>query len=125
MGLWDTYNNCVTDHNPLQMQEYAQELTEAPRPISLHHSPIPLPKFLKNLASNRGSRLAVDPRAMAASCALQAGQIAWETGHYVLAQDLLQSVIDNYPEPEYDYYVAEAHTAIQLVPSLRNASLPY
>ncbi len=125
MGLWDTYKQCMLVQNPLQMQEYAVQLSEAPRPISIHHSPIPLPKFLVNLTANRGSRLSVDPRAMTASCALQAGQTAWETGDYNLAHNLLQSIIEEYPEAEYAYYVSEARTTISQVPSLRNVSLPY
>ncbi|GJL55261.1 MAG: hypothetical protein NPIRA02_23930 [Nitrospirales bacterium] len=123
MGLWTLYNDCVVDRNPLQMQAYVDQLSKAPGPITIHHSPIPLPKFLKNWTSARGSRLSVDPRAMAVSCALQAGQAAWQTGSYVLAQDLLQSIIDEYPEPEYAYYVAEAKSAIRQIPSFRSVSL--
>ena len=123
MGLWDTYNQCMVDQNPLQMRDYAVKLAEAPRPISIQHSPIPLPKFLVNLTSNRGSRLSVDPRAMTASCVLQAGQTAWKTGDYALAHNLLQSIINEYPEIEYAYYVSEARTTILQVPSLRNVSL--
>lgn len=125
MGLWDTYNSCVADQDPLQMQVYGEELAKAPGPVSIHHSPIFVPEFLKKLTSTRTSRLAVDPRAMAASCTLQAGQVAWRAGQYHLAQDLLQSVMTKYPEPEYAYYVSEARTAMQYVPSLRNVSLPY
>ncbi len=124
MGLWATYNDCIVDQDPLHMKEYVLQLTDAPRPISIHHSPIPLPRFLKNWTSNRGSRLSVDPRAMAASCALQAGTTAWKTGHYILAQDLLQSIIDEYPEAEYAYYVSQARSTILQVPSFRNAALP-
>ncbi|WP_447971695.1 hypothetical protein [Nitrospira sp. M1] len=123
MSLWTLYNDCVVDGNPLQMQEYVDQLSEAPGPITIHHSPIPLPKFLKNWTSARSSRLSVDPRAMAVSCALQAGQTAWESGSYLLAQDLLQSVIDGYPEPEYAYYVAEAKSAISQIPTFRSVSL--
>ncbi|GJL64817.1 MAG: hypothetical protein NPIRA04_34710 [Nitrospirales bacterium] len=123
MDLWTLYNDCVIDQNPLQMQEYVAQLSEAPGPITIHHSPIPLPKFLKNWTSARSSRLSVDPRAMAVSCALQAGQAAWQTGRYLLAQDLMQSIIDEYPEPAYAYYVSEARTAILKIPSFRNVSL--
>lgn len=123
MGLWSMYNRCVTDQDPLQMKDYILKLTEAPRPISIHHSPIPLPKFLKNWTSHRASRLSVDPRAMAASCSLLAGEAAWKTGHLELARDLLQAVIEGYPEAEYAYYVEEARHTIQQVPTIRNVSL--
>jgi len=123
MDLWTLYNDCVVNQNPHQMQEYVAQLSEAPGPITIHHSPIPLPKFLKNWTSARSSRLSVDPRAMAVSCALQAGQAAWQSGQYLLAQDLLESIIENYPEPEYAYYLSEARTTILQIPSFRNAAL--
>ncbi len=123
MGLWNTYNQCMVGQNPIQMQKYVTQLREAPRPVSIHHSPIPLPKFLVNWTSDKSSRLSVDPRAMTASCALQAGERAWKTGNYFLAHDILQSIINEYPEAEYAYYVSEAREAISQVPSLRNVSL--
>lgn len=124
MGLWNTYQQCMTGQNLTQMQEYVAQLSEAPRPVSIHHSPIPLPKFLVNLTSKRSSRLAVDPRAMTVSCALQSGQTAWETGNHILAHDILHSIIDQYPESEYSYYVSEARAVISQIPSLRRVSLP-
>ena len=123
MGLWSMYNRCAIDQDPLQMRDYVHQLTEAPRPISINQSPIPLPKFLKNLASHRGSRLSVDPRAMAASCALLAGEIAWKTGDPELARELLQAVVDGYPEAEYAYYVEKARDTMEQVPYMRNVSL--
>ena len=124
MGLWNTYQQCMTNQNLTQMQEYMAQLSEAPRPISIQHSPIPLPKFLVNLTSKRSSRLAVDPRAMTASCALQAGQTAWNAGDHILAQDILHSIVEQYPEAEYSYYVSEARAVISQTPSLRRVSLP-
>ena len=66
VGLWDAYNACQTGSNLQEIQKNLEILQLAPKPISLDDSPIPVPKFIKKLTSTRNSRLAVDPRAMAA-----------------------------------------------------------
>ncbi|MDH3769640.1 MAG: hypothetical protein OET79_01455, partial [Nitrospirota bacterium] len=74
ISLWDTYNHCLTGSNTEEMQRSLEILHSAPKPISLDDSPIPVPKFIKKLSSTRNSRLAVDPRAMAASCSIHLGE---------------------------------------------------
>ena len=76
ISLWDTYNECLAGSDTEEMQLHLEVLHSAPTPISLNDSPIPVPTFIKNLSSARNSRLAVDPRAMAAACSIRIGEVA-------------------------------------------------
>lgn len=123
ISLWDTYNHCLTGSNTQEMQRNLQILHSAPKPISLDDSPIPIPKFIKKLSSTRNSRLAVDPRAMAASCSIQLAKVARQSADWDTSLRTWQSILDNYPEPQYAFYVSEATQAIQQFSSALPVSL--
>ena len=123
IGLWDTYNHCLTGSNTQEMQRNLQILHSAPQPISLDDSPIPVPQFIKKLSSTRNSRLAVDPRAMAASCSIQLAKVARQSADWETSLRTWQSILDNYPEPQYAFYVSEATQAIQQFSSALPVSL--
>jgi len=123
MGIWDAYNHCMTEYDIQQMQSNLHLLTSAPKPISLNDSPIPVPKFLKNLSAARNSRLAVDPRAMAASCSIHLAEVAQQSADWHTALQVFQSIIKNYPEPQYAFYVTQANQAMEQFSSVRPASL--
>jgi hypothetical protein len=123
IGLWDTYNHCLTGSNTQEMQRNLQILHSAPKPISLDDSPIPVPKFLKKLSSTRNSRLAVDPRAMAASCSIHLAEVAHQSADWDTSLRTWQSILDNYPEPQYAFYVSEATQAIEQFSSVLPVSL--
>ncbi len=123
IGLWDSYNDCLTGSTTQEMQEHLSILYSAPKPISLDDSPIPVPKFLKNLSSTRNSRLAVDPRAMAASCSIHLAEFAQQSADWDTSLRIWQSIIENYPEPQYAFYVSEASQAIEKFSSIRPVSL--
>ncbi len=53
-------------------------------------------------------RLSVDPRALAADCAIHAGHLALSRGEEELAAEFFSFVIERYPQPDYSYYVARA-----------------
>lgn len=53
-------------------------------------------------------RLSVDPRALAADCAIHAGDLALMQGEQGLAVEFFSLVIERYPQPDYAYYVARA-----------------
>jgi len=113
LSLWDTYNHCLTGSNTQEMQRNLAILHSAPKPISLDDSPIPVPKILKKLSSTRNSRLAVDPRAMAASCSIHLGEVAHQSADWDTALRTFQTIVKNYPEPQYAFYVLKATQAIE------------
>jgi len=123
MGIWDAYNHCMTEYDIQQMQANLHVLDSAPKPISLNDSPIPVPKFLKKLSSSRKSRLAVDPRAMAASCSIHLAEVAQQSADWHTALRTFHSIIKNYPEPQYAFYVTKANQAMEQFSSVRPASL--
>jgi hypothetical protein len=57
------------------------------------------------------SRLAVDIHAMAASCALHAGDIASEDGREHIARQLYSEVL-SYEDPAYSFYVGQARSRL-------------
>ena len=118
LDIWDAYNQCIYGSDFQQMQANLQVLDSAPKPISLDDSPIPVPLFLKTLTSDRGSRLAVDPRAMAASCSIHLAEVAQQSADSYTALQTFQSIIKNYPEPQYAFYVSKANQAIEHLSSV-------
>ncbi len=123
ISLWDTYNQCLTESNTQEVQRNLAILHSAPKPISLDDSPIPVPKLLKELSSTRNSRLAVDPRAMAASCSIHLGTVAHQSADWDTALRTFQAILENYPEPQYAFYVSKATQAIEQFPSAIPVSL--
>ncbi len=113
IGLWDTYNDCLNGSNTQSMQENLQALHSAPKPLSLDDSPISVPDFIKKLASTRNSRLAVDPRAMAASCSIRVAEVAQQSGDWETSILVFQDTVKNFPEPQYAFYVSKATQAIE------------
>ncbi len=123
VDIWDTYNHCISG---LDIQEVSADLhilSAAPKPITLDDSPIPVPRFIKKLTSARSSRLAVDPRAMAVSCSIHLAEVAQQSADWYTALHTFQSIIKNYPEPQYAFYVEKANSAIGEFSSIRPASL--
>ena len=123
LEIWDAYNQCMDGSDFQQMQANLQVLDSAPKPISLDDSPIPVPLFLKTLTSDRSSRLAVDPRAMAASCSIHLAEVAQQSADSYMAFPTFQSIIKNYPEPQYAFYVTKANQAIEHLSSVLPTSL--
>ncbi len=122
LGLWDAYNLCMTTSNIQEMKTNLVVLESAPKPISLDDSPIPVPTFIKALTDSRSSRLAVDPRAMAASCSLHLAEVAQQTTDWRTAIQTFQTIVDQYPEPQYAFYSNKAHRAIDEFSTTRPVS---
>ena len=123
ISLWNTYNYCLSGSNTQEMKKSLHILHSAPKPLSLDDSPIPVPKFIKNLSSTRSSRLAVDPRAMAASCSLHLAEVAHQTADWDTALLTFQFIVENYPEPQYSFYALKATRALEEFSSVQPASL--
>ncbi len=73
--------------------------------------------------SRRSVRLSVDPRALAAACAVHTGRVALAQGEGELAVELFSLVIQRYPEADYAYYVAQAKAGLlQTAPAMTPVS---
>jgi hypothetical protein len=122
MDLWSTYTHCFRSEDLDAMRGDAQRLglavntndsTEDPiHPES--NDPVPLwPIF----------RLSADPAAMAASCALRAGQAAREMGRLNVAREMFHKVVINFPQPRYQYYVAQAGLGLEQLDAASRAAM--
>ena len=123
LDLWESYNSCLTSRDLNSIRESLLALDAAPRPISLEDSPIPVPKFLKNLSTHRSSRLAVDPRAMSASCSIHLAETAKQSNDWNTALLTLKEVLKDYPEARYTYYTTKAQMALEQFHTTLPASL--
>ena len=66
---------------------------------------------ISQFSTQAPSRLAVDVHAMAASCALHAGDIASEDGRENIARQLYSEVL-SYEDPAYSFYVGQARSRL-------------
>ncbi len=108
--LWGIYTHCRASSNPETLRQDAHRLSQAPMADQLPHALLPDP--LRRLVSRPPLRLSVDPRAMAASCALHAGQAALTAGKSELASGMFHQIIRGNPEAEYAYYVDQAREGL-------------
>ncbi len=67
-----------------------------------------LPGGLEGFVRKQPVRTTVDPKAMAASCTLQAARASGDAGRHEEAEQLLSAVVHTYPESEYAFYVRQA-----------------
>jgi hypothetical protein len=115
MSLWDLYRDCRGSSDVEKTLSAARELRQ-----SADLQPVPtteLPAGLDGLVSKQPVRTTVDPKAMAASCTLQAARASMEAGRHEEAQQLLYAVMRNYPESEYAFYVERARGWIMDLPA--------
>ena len=108
--LWGIYTHCRATSDPETSRQDAHRLGQTP---IVDQSPSALlPDSLRRLVSRPPLRLSVDPRAMAASCALHTGQTALAAGQSDLAGFMFHQIIRRYPEAEYAYYVDQARDGL-------------
>jgi|GEM_PF-417105 hypothetical protein len=109
MGLWRTYLHCrITDDADAKLND-ARRLDLVVRAVVRREEVAPLlPEALQALIEELPSRAAVDPGAMAAACALHAGEAAQTAGRYEEAVELFRFIGTAYAEPKYAYYAARA-----------------
>lgn len=111
MNLWGTYTHCKSTSDLDETQHDMGKLTQA---ASANHGDegfvLPMPEQLERFVTTPANRLAVDVHAMAASCSLHAGQVAFGYGRIDLAREALASVITLHEQKEEpSYYLAQAH----------------
>lgn len=113
MYLWGRYARCQAGSDLVAMQGEAQYLQQAADAAAARSGfSLTLPKRIQRYVSDPPTRLAVDPKAMAAACALYTGQVAAELGKTDVATTMFQSVLKHQAKPEYEYYVAQARDGL-------------
>lgn len=112
-SLWRTYGHCHSESNLEQLNQDASILRAAAnRSVSQDGFVIPLPGKIQRLVSAPSARLAVDVKAMAASCTIRAGQTAAKLGKVDVARSLLESVFEYHPQSDYAYYSSQAKSML-------------
>jgi hypothetical protein len=112
MDLWSTYTHCYQSEDLDAMRADAQRLTRAADTIDSAEDPIP-PQSKEPVPLGPTVRLSADPAAMAAACALHAGQAAQGMGRPHVAREMFHMVITNFPQPRYRYYADEARLGLE------------
>jgi hypothetical protein len=116
MSLWELYRDCRESHDVEAALSAARELKQSADNMQV----VPasdLPGGLDGFVRKQPIRTTVDPKAMAASCTLQAAKASLDAGRREEAQQLLQAVMRNYPESEYAFYVEQAKDWMRDLPS--------
>ncbi len=112
MDVWGIYTHCSQSEDLDAMRVDAQRLSLAGNMTDSAGNPIS-PESEEPASMGPSVRLSADPSAMAAACALRAGQIARERGRRSFAREMFQMIVTNFPQPRYRYYVAQAREGLE------------
>ena len=113
MSLWTRYSRCQSGTDLSTMQVEARHLEQVAASTAQPHGfTLTLPKQVRRYVSEPLTRLAVDPKAMAAACMLYTGQIAADLGKIDVATTIFRSLLTHQAQPEYEYYVAQAREGL-------------
>lgn len=116
MTALDVYRHCQVSTDVDTMRTDLKQLRlVAAKQDSASPFSVPLPGFIQDMVEKQAPRLAADPNAMVAACALSIGQTALLSERMDLAAEMFTSVIENHSEPEYAYYVAQARIGLDRV----------
>ena len=109
--MWELYRHCQSSGDVETVLSAAKELQQS---ADTHVVPAPdVPKSLDRFVTKQPVRTTVDPKALAASCTLQAARTSLNAGRDQEAEQLLHAVVSSYPESDYTFYVAQAKVWIQ------------
>ena len=112
MDIWGIYTHCSRSGDLDAMRVDAQRLSLAGNMTDSAGDPIS-PQSEEPAAMGPSVRLSADPSAMAAACALRAGQMAHERGRQSFAREMFQMIVTNFPQPRYRYYVDQAREGLE------------
>ena len=112
MDTWGIYTRCSQIADLEAMRADAQRLTLAGNMTDSAGDPI-FRESEEAASVGPSVRLSADPSAMAAACALRAGQVAQERGLRSFAREMFLMVVTNFPQPRYRYYVAQAREGLE------------
>jgi hypothetical protein len=113
--LWKTYRHCQKSEDPQEMKADALHLDQTVQALAGEKDATLVPDQLERLILDQPTRLAVDPKAMAASCALLAGYQARVVGQPRLAAEMFGHILSNYSASRYRYYVVQAYHALKSI----------
>jgi hypothetical protein len=109
MSLWSTYDHCQSSIDLETMRTDVLRLNEGSQTTTSGHDHIgALLRPIERWITPSVSRLAADPKAMAAACMLHTGQAALTFGRSDLAAEMFMTVIRTYSQDQYGYYVDQA-----------------
>lgn len=106
MDVWLTYTHCVTSFDLESTQQDSSRLRNMSQTETSPKSELPLAN------SQTTTRLAVDPKAMSASCTLHAGDIAAMSGRADIAREMFNAVLTEHAQSIYAYYTQQARTRL-------------
>lgn len=112
MDTWGIYTHCSRSEDLDAMRVDAQRLSLAGNMTNSAGDPI-FPESEEPASMGPNVRLSADPSAMAAACALRAGQLAQERGRRSFAREMFQMIVTNFPQPRYRYYVGQAREGLE------------
>jgi hypothetical protein len=103
MDMLTLYTHCVETDNHESMRADAQLLNRAVDVLDSAADP------------RMGSdvRVSADPAAMAAACALRAGQMAEGEGDLSSAREMFQMIVTHFPQQRYAYYRDQARERLE------------
>lgn len=111
MSMWELYRHCQSSRDVESVLSAAKQLQQS---VDTHVVPAPdVPKSLDRFVTKQPVRTTVDPKALAASCTLQAARTSLSAGRDQEAEQLLHAVVSSYPESDYTFYVAQAKVWIE------------
>jgi len=115
IDTWKTYLHCRSSVEPEEIRADLQQLNRVAQAVSMpnHPSVLALPAAVRTLIATLPSRLAVDPHAMSAACALHGGDVAQAAGQPGLSVALLTAVAAAKQGAANDYYVVEVHQRLK------------
>jgi hypothetical protein len=113
--LWETYRHCQKSEDPHEMKLDALHLEQTVQRFADDKKVPLIPDELEQLVLDRPTRLAVDPKAMVASCALLAGYQARVAGEPRLAAEMFGHILSNYSSSRYHYYVVQAYHGLKAI----------
>jgi hypothetical protein len=119
MDMWRIYTHCSQSEDLDAMRVDAQRLSLAVDVMDPAADPIP-PESEELASMEPSVRLSADPAAMAAACALRAGQVAQGMGRLSFARQMFQMIVTNFPQPRYRYYVAQAREGLESLDAARS-----
>lgn len=113
MNLWSTYTICMASSDFEVVQRTSDHLRIVRKQsewyAGTHFS---ADENVTPFSLQAPSRVAVDLHAMAASCAIHAGDIASEGGRENIARQLYSEVLSDYEETAYPFYVLQARSRL-------------
>ena len=89
MNTWETYRHCRSSSEPDEIRTDLQELNTVVQIVTQQNQPsVHFPAAIRSWMDALPSRLAVDPNAMAAACAMHGARVAQSAGRPGLSAEL-------------------------------------